>query len=44
MWRVWGKRRSAHWVVVGISEGNKQPERPRRRWEDHIIMDIKDVG
>jgi len=29
---------------VGKSEGKRQLERPRRRWEDNIKMDIQDVG
>jgi hypothetical protein len=29
---------------VGKSEGNRTLERPRRRWEDNIKLDVKEVG
>jgi hypothetical protein len=29
---------------VGKTEGGRQHERPRRRWEDNIKMDLRDVG
>ena len=28
----------------GKPEGKRQLERPRRRWEDNIKMDLKEVG
>jgi len=31
-----GERRGVHRFLVGISEGKKPLERPRRRWEDNI--------
>jgi hypothetical protein len=31
-------------VLVGKPEGKKPLGRPRRRWEDNIKMDLKDVG
>jgi hypothetical protein len=33
-----------HWVLVGKPEGKKSLERPRRRWEDNITMDLQEVG
>jgi hypothetical protein len=30
--------------LVGKPEGNKPLERPRRRWEDNIKMDLWEVG
>jgi hypothetical protein len=38
-----GKRRGACIVLVGKAEGRKPPERPGRRWEDNIKMDVRDV-
>jgi len=29
---------------VGKLEGKKQPVRSRRRWEDNIKVDLKEVG
>jgi hypothetical protein len=29
---------------VGKLEGTRQLERPRRRWEDNIKMDLQEVG
>jgi len=31
-------------VLVGKPEGKKPLGRPRRRWEDNIKMDLKEVG
>ena len=31
-------------VLVGKPEGKESLERPRRRWEDNIMMDLQDVG
>jgi hypothetical protein len=31
-------------VFVGKPEGKRQLGRPRRRWEDNIIMDLQGVG
>ena len=33
-----------HRVLVGKPEGKSQLERPRRRWEDNIKMDLREVG
>jgi hypothetical protein len=29
---------------VGKPEGKRPPERPRRRWEDNIKMDLREIG
>jgi hypothetical protein len=29
---------------VGKPEGSRTPGRPRRRWEDNIKMDLREVG
>jgi hypothetical protein len=31
-------------VLVGKSEGKRPLERPRRRWEDGIRMDLREIG
>ena len=36
--------RNAYRVLVGKPEGNRPLERPRRRWEDNIKMDLREVG
>jgi hypothetical protein len=38
------ERRGAYRALVGISEGRRPPERPRRRWEDDIKMNLREVG
>jgi hypothetical protein len=39
-----GERRGAYRALVGKPEGRRPLERPRRRWEDNIIMDLREVG
>jgi hypothetical protein len=39
MWHVW--RRVVYRVLVGKSEGIGALERPRRRWQNNVIMDFK---
>jgi hypothetical protein len=39
-----GEGRDAYRVLVGRSEGRRPLERPRRRWEDNLIMDLQEVG
>jgi len=41
MWHVWG--RGAYRVFVGKSDGKSPLGRLRRRWEDNIKMDLKEV-
>jgi hypothetical protein len=36
--------RDVHRVLVGKPEGKRLLERPRRRWEDNIKMDLQEVG
>jgi hypothetical protein len=38
-----GKRIGVYRVLVGKPEGKRPLERPRRRWEDNIKMDLNDV-
>jgi hypothetical protein len=39
-----GARKGAYRVLVGIPEGKRPLERPRRRWEDNIKMDLREIG
>jgi len=36
--------RGVYRVLVGKPEGKRPLGRPRRRWEDNIKMDLKEVG
>jgi hypothetical protein len=44
MWHVWGRERGAYRVLVGKSEGRRPLGRCRRRWEDNIKMDFRELG
>jgi hypothetical protein len=35
---------SVYRVLVGKPEGKRPLGRPRRRWEDNIMMDLQEVG
>ncbi|KAJ4444882.1 hypothetical protein ANN_06679 [Periplaneta americana] len=39
-----GESRNAYSVLVGRLEGKRPLGRPRRRWEDNIKMDLREVG
>ena len=40
-----GERRGVYRVLVGKPDEGKRPlERPSRRWEDNIKMDLQEVG
>jgi hypothetical protein len=39
-----GEGRCVYRVLVGRPEGNKPVRRPRRRWEDNIKMDLREIG
>ena len=43
MWHMW-EGRVVHRVLVGNPEGTRPLGRNRRRWEDNIKMDLKEVG
>jgi len=38
------ERRGVYSVLVGKPEGKRPLGRPRRRWEDNIKMDLREVG
>jgi hypothetical protein len=39
-----GERSGVYRVLVGRPEGKRPLGRPRRRWEDNIKMDLRDIG
>jgi len=39
-----GEGRGVHRVLVGKPEGKRPLGRPRRRWEDNIKLDLREVG
>jgi hypothetical protein len=36
--------RNAYRILVGKPEGKRPLGRPRRRWEDNIRMDLREIG
>jgi hypothetical protein len=38
-----GEGRSVYRVLVGRSEGKRPLGRPRRRWEDNVKMDLREI-
>jgi hypothetical protein len=41
---LWGERRGVNRILLGRPEGKGPLGRPRRRWEDHIKMELQEVG
>jgi hypothetical protein len=39
-----GEGRGVYRVLVGRPEGKRPLERPSRRWEDNIKMDLREIG
>jgi hypothetical protein len=39
-----GEERKLYMVLVGKTEGKRSLERPRRRWEGGIRMDLRETG
>jgi hypothetical protein len=39
-----GENRKVYKVLVGKPEGKRPLGRPRRRWEDAIRMDLREIG
>jgi hypothetical protein len=39
-----GEETKVYKVLVGKSEGKRPLGRPRRRWEDGIRMDLREIG
>jgi hypothetical protein len=42
MWHAW--ERNVYKVLIAKPEGKRPLERPRRRWENAIRMDLRDIG
>jgi hypothetical protein len=38
------KMRNAYKILVGKLEGKRPLRRPRRRWEDNIRIDFREIG
>jgi hypothetical protein len=36
--------RKAYSILVGIPEGKRSLGRPRRRWDDNIRMDLREIN
>jgi hypothetical protein len=39
-----GEGRGVYRVLVGRPEGKRPLGRPRRRWEDNIKLDLREIG
>jgi hypothetical protein len=39
-----GEVRGTYNILIGRPEGKRPLGRPRRRWEDNIKMDLKEIG
>jgi hypothetical protein len=39
-----GEKRNAYRILVGKPEGKRPLGRPRRRWEDNIRIDLREIG
>jgi hypothetical protein len=39
-----GELRNAYSILVGVPEGKRQIGRPRRRWEDNMRTDLREIG
>jgi hypothetical protein len=44
MWHVWERGETYTGFLVGKPKGKRTLERQRRRWEDGIKMDLREVG
>jgi hypothetical protein len=38
-----GAKRNASRILVGNPDGKRPLGRPRRKWEGHIIMDVREI-
>ena len=43
MGRSW-KKESTFKILTGTPTGKRPLRRPRRRWEDNVRMDLKEIG
>jgi hypothetical protein len=42
MWHAW--ERDVYRVLIGKPEGKRPLGRPRRKWEDGIRMNLREIG
>jgi hypothetical protein len=38
------EKRNAYRILVGKPEGKRPLERTRRRWDDNILIDLREIG
>jgi hypothetical protein len=43
MWHAWEEGRGVYRVSVGSPESKRPLGRPRRRWEDNIKLDLREI-
>jgi hypothetical protein len=43
MWHAWGRGRGVYRILVGMPEGKRPFGRRRRRWEDNIKLDLREI-
>jgi hypothetical protein len=41
---TYGEGKGVYRVLVGKPEGKRPLGRPRRRWEDNVMVDLQEVG
>jgi hypothetical protein len=39
-----GEKRNPYRILVGKPDGKRPPGRRRRRWEDNIKIDVREIG
>jgi hypothetical protein len=39
-----GEERNVYRLLMGKPEGKRPLERPRRRWEDGVRLDLREIG
>jgi hypothetical protein len=39
-----GSKKNSYKILVGKPEGKRSERRPRKRWEDNIKMDLREIG
>jgi hypothetical protein len=44
MWHAWERGETCTGGVLGKTDGKRPLERPRRRWENGIKMDLREIG